>query len=61
MFPPTYIFEAMRGTLQNSQGIEPLAIKAVILNIFYFVFAVIFFVRMYKKSREIGQFAKLEG
>jgi len=61
MFPPTYIFEGVRGALQNSQGVQLLIVKATILNIFYFVLAVTFFVSMYRKSREIGQFAKLEG
>lgn len=61
MFPPTYIFEAMRGALQNSPDVQLLIMKAILLNIIYFIFAITFFTHMYKKSREIGQFAKLEG
>lgn len=59
--PPTYIFEAARGNLENPSVNWNLIGMAAALNIFYFALALWFFNIMFKKSKQTGQFAKLEG
>lgn len=60
LLAPTHVFEAMRKSL-NGQSITLDIGYAVILNILFLVGAVIFFRYMFAKSRETGQFARLEG
>lgn len=57
---PTHVFEAMRKSL-SGQNITLDIWRAVILNIIFLICAVIFFRFMFSKSRETGQFARLEG
>ncbi len=60
LFAPTYVFEAMRKSL-NGQNIISDIESAVALNILFLIGAVIFFRYMFAKSKETGQFARLEG
>jgi len=60
LFAPTYAFEAMRKNL-NGQNAFPEIIVAMILNIIFFIGAIIFFRFMFAKSKETGAFARLEG
>lgn len=60
-FPPTYVFEGARASLADSHIQWSYNIKAFLLNIIFCVLAVLFFNLMFRKSKEIGQFAKLEG
>jgi len=57
---PTHVFEAMRKSL-SGQSVTVDIWRAVILNVIFLIFAVIFFRLMFSKSRETGQFARLEG
>lgn len=61
LFPPTYIFEAARTSL-NKPGIswDMIGISFVI-NIAYFILAIIFFNYMFRKAKDSGQFARNEG
>ena len=61
VFPPTYIFEAARISINTAQIQWSAVLIAIILNAIWFLLAVTFFNYMFRKSREIGQFAKLEG
>lgn len=58
---PTYVFEAMRANFVDKNVQWNLIGIAFLLNIIYILLAVIFFKVMYQKSKEVGQFAKLEG
>jgi ABC-2 type transport system permease protein len=56
--PPTYIFEAARQAL-TTPGINwKCVLTALVLNICYFSFALLIFNRMFKRSKESGQFAR---
>ena len=60
MLAPTYAFEAMRKSMRG----EPIFIDILYSFIFNFLFllgAILFFQAMFKKSKETGQFARLEG
>lgn len=59
--PPTYVFEAARNALTNSSVDWNLALTAFLLNIFYFSVSIWFFNFMFKKSKDTGQFARMEG
>lgn len=59
-FPPTYIFEAARDVIKGPSNIFPFIVKAFIINIICLYLSVIFFKFMFKKSKETGQFSKLE-
>lgn len=61
VLPPTYVFEAARASLSSPEVDWRQAIIAFILNMIYFVFALIFFNSMFNKSKETGQFARNEG
>ncbi len=60
LFPPTYIFEAIRKLINGSSDINNFYIMALITNILWLLFSINFFKIMFKKSKETGQFAKLE-
>jgi ABC-2 type transport system permease protein len=58
--PPTYIFEAIRATIAHP-GIQWQSIGiSFALDIVYFLFSLWFFNYMFNKSKEKGQFARLE-
>ncbi len=60
LFAPTYAFEALRKAMRG----EPIFIDILYSFTFNFLFllgSVIFFHLMFKKSKETGQFARLEG
>jgi len=59
--PPTYVFEAARNALTDPSVNWNFAGIASLLNIIYFLLALWFFNIMFKKSRNTGQFAKMEG
>ncbi|OGG16951.1 hypothetical protein A3D77_06115 [Candidatus Gottesmanbacteria bacterium RIFCSPHIGHO2_02_FULL_39_11] len=62
LIPVTYVFEAMRENLVDASVISwNLLITGFVLNIIYFIFAVIFFSFMFKESKRTGQFTRLEG
>ena len=59
-FPPTYVFEAARATL-NAPAINWTYVGiAGAENVVYFVLSVWFFQYMYRRSRQTGQFARNE-
>ena len=59
--PATYVFEAARESLTNPY-INFLSIGIAFgQNIFYFLLSLWFFNIMFRKSKETGQFAKMEG
>lgn len=60
IFPPTYIFEAIRKLINGQSDIFNLLSMAFLTNIFWLIFTIYFFNKMFKKSKETGQFAKLE-
>ena len=60
LFPPTYIFEAIRAVLNGNSNINILIVKALVTNIFWLFFSINFFKIKFRKSKETGQFAKLE-
>jgi len=60
LLPATYVFEAARESLTNpSVNFLNIAI-AFGLNIFYFLLSLWFFNIMFRKSKDTGQFAKME-
>jgi ABC-2 type transport system permease protein len=61
LFPPTYVFEATRASLSDPKIQWSYSVIAFFLNIVFCIFAIAFFNFMFKKSKEVGQFAKLEG
>lgn len=59
IFPATYVFEDARRTLTSSTGILFASFLWIFLaNIVYAVFAAWMFRRLYKKSKDTGQFAR---
>jgi len=60
LFPPKYVFEAIRNNLSGVPDTSLFIVKAFLLNILWFIFSIYFFRMMLKKSKEIGQFSKLE-
>ena len=59
-FPPTYTFEAARYSLVHHTVNWQLFGTSFAENIFYCVLCLLFFSRMFKKSRDTGQFARNE-
>lgn len=59
--PPTFIFEALRESAIHPNIYWNLIGVSFIENILYFIFALWFFNFMFNKSKEVGQFARLEG
>ncbi len=54
IFPPSYIFEAMREILINEIVNFDLLKKIIILNLFYLSLSTIYFIKMINVSREKG-------
>lgn len=61
LLPPTYIFEGARAALVNPVTQWHSILMSFGENAVYLVFALWFFNAMFAKSKETGQFAKLEG
>ncbi len=59
--PPTFVFEAARANVSSTVTNWNYALISFGENIFYFVFAISFFISMFNKSKETGQFARNEG
>lgn len=59
--PPTYIFEAARANIVNPATNWNYILISFVLNMCYFLIALIFFNFMFNKSKETGQFARNEG
>lgn len=60
-FPITYIYESARQTMLTGEVNIPYILISFALNIVYASFALLFFNRMFKASRDSGTFARLEG
>ena len=60
LFPPTYVFEAARASLETPVMRWADLGTAAVENALYFGLAVWFFNYMYRRSRETGQFARNE-
>jgi len=60
LFPPTYTFEAARYSLIYHTINWPLLGISFAENIFYCAICILFFSKMFKKSRDTGQFARNE-
>lgn len=60
IFPPTYVFEAARESLESGGTNWGLLTTAFYINIIYVVLGILFFRLMFRKSRESGQFARNE-
>lgn len=61
IFPPTHVFEAARKIIGGTSGTGPDFIAAFLLNVLFCWASVLFFNAMFRKSKETGQFARLEG
>jgi len=61
MLPPTYIFEAARANLAGKGMQWNYIIMAFILNFFFIFLSVAYFNFMFRRSKRLGQFARLEG
>ncbi|HEX7456309.1 MAG TPA: hypothetical protein VF303_02485 [Candidatus Nanoarchaeia archaeon] len=59
--PPTYVFEAARAALSNPIFNWKFMMISLGLNTVYFLLSLAFFNYMFRRSKETGQFAKLEG
>jgi ABC-2 type transport system permease protein len=60
LFPPTYAFEAARAALSTPDVTWDWVAIATVENILYFGLSVWFFLYMFRRSRETGQFARNE-
>lgn len=60
LLAPTYVFEAVRKSL-NGQSIIVEIISAILLNVVFLIGTMMFFRLMFAKSKETGEFARLEG
>jgi ABC-2 type transport system permease protein len=56
--PPTYVFEGARQALTTSRINWPYIAMAFVLNILYSALAIIIFRYFFRRSKEIGQFAR---
>ncbi|HZE86994.1 MAG TPA: ABC transporter permease [Methylomirabilota bacterium] len=59
--PPTYIFEAIRASTAHAQVQWQFIGMSFLINSIYLIFSLWFFNKMFNKSKEKGQFARLEG
>ncbi len=59
--PPTYVFEAARNALTNPSVNWNFVGIALLQNIFYFLISIWFFNIMFNKSKDSGQFSRMEG
>ena len=60
LFAPTYAFEAMRKSMRG-ESIFVDILYSLMFNFLFLLGAILFFQAMFKKSKETGQFARLEG
>ena len=60
LFPPTYAFEAARSALSTPEVRWEWVAIASLENVIYFALSVWFFLYMFRRSRETGQFARNE-
>ena len=60
LFPPTYVFEAARASLETRAIYWEYVSIAAVENALYFALAIWFFTFMYRRSRQTGQFARNE-
>lgn len=60
LFPPTYIFEAARKSLSNPGTDWEKIGMSFIINLVYFILAILFFNYMFRKAKDTGQFARNE-
>lgn len=58
MFPATYVFEAARHGLATGETQWNLMLAAFALNVVYLVLATMVFMKLFKKSKVTGQFAR---
>lgn len=56
--PATYVFEAGRAALSNPAVNWGSFFTALIMNLGYFVVAIFIFDRLFRRSKEVGQFAR---
>jgi len=61
LFPPTYIFEAVRASLADGGIHMEFIMPAFGINAILIVLSLSFFKYMYRRARETGQFARNEG
>lgn len=60
MLPSTHIFEGMRAVVATGVLPIPNLIYAILLNIFYFVLVMAFFIKMFARIKEKGLLLKLD-
>src|SRR3990167_5399932 len=60
LLPLTYVFEGARQKLFTGVTNVDYILIAIVGNIIYFVIAYIYFIKMFKRARESGMFARLE-
>lgn len=56
--PPTYVFEAARQALPHATVNWRYALISLALNVAYFVLAIVAFGKLFRKSKQTGQFAR---
>jgi len=61
LLAPTYAFEAMRKSLNHQNGVFTDLAYSLAFNFIFLFGAVMFFKYMFRKSKETGQFSRLEG
>ena len=61
IFPATYIFEAARASIADPSVQWVYIGKAFLINVIFIFITLAFFRRMFRISKKIGQFARLEG
>lgn len=61
LLPPTYVFETARANLVDPTPNWQAFGTALLLNLIYLLISLLFFNLMFKKSKDIGQFARNEG
>lgn len=61
VFPPTYLFENLRAALNGNSINWPSIFFATILNLIYFGISALVFSAFFHKSKESGQFARMDG
>ena len=58
LLPATYVFEAARAALANPAVNWTSTFIALGMNLFYFAIAIYVFDRLFRRSKEVGQFAR---
>lgn len=60
-FPPTYLFENLRAAISGGAIVWSGILLATALNLVYFGIAAMIFAAFFRKSKESGQFARMDG